>query len=44
VLAFWFWRGNEPGWLIEGIGDKKSGPGPSQLLLGKDKHETSGHY
>ncbi len=44
VLAFWFWRGNEPGWLIEGIGNKSSGPAPTQMTLGKEEHETSGHY
>jgi hypothetical protein len=44
VLAFWFWRDSEPGWLIEGFGQKSS-PQSKQLTLdNKNDNEASGHY
>ena len=43
VLAFWFWRGNEPGWLIEGFGRRKRVPTSSQQL-GLKKDETPSNY
>jgi cytochrome c oxidase subunit I+III len=44
VLAFWFWRGTEPGWATEGIGRKKPGPKIQQMSLKQDEHETPSHY
>jgi cytochrome c oxidase subunit 1 len=42
VLGFWFWRDNEPGWLVEGMGQRKTPPSREQLSLNKD--ETPSHY
>jgi cytochrome c oxidase subunit I+III len=44
VLAFWFWRGNEPGWLVEGISKRKPKPKPHQFTLKDQEHETQSHY
>jgi cytochrome c oxidase subunit 1 len=42
VLAFWFWRGNEPGWLVEGLGERPRAREPKQLNL--KEHETPSNY
>jgi cytochrome c oxidase subunit I+III len=39
VLAFWFWRGNEPGWLVEGVG-KENTQGQAQQMSLKKQHAT----
>lgn len=42
VLAFWFWRGAEPGWLIEGVGSKQKPRGPQQIKF--RPNETPSNY
>jgi cytochrome c oxidase subunit I+III len=44
VLAFWFWRSNEPGWLIEGLGQHGPQPASPQLSLKAPENETPIHH
>jgi cytochrome c oxidase subunit I+III len=44
VLAFWFWRGNEPGWLVEGIANTPLKPKNEQLTLKPEDAETPRNY
>ena len=44
VLAFWFWRGNEPGWVVEGIMSTPPKSKTEQLALKTEDAKAPSHH